>query len=200
MAIKAIIFDRHGVFDKVTGETIREKIASYTQFETAATVKEKIKDTRRQYDLWIIQPADARGIIQETFQFTEEQTQSCKDHLTIAQPIQEMRDIIPQLEKSYTLGILSDCPKDKKEYIEKHFDLSAFQFTFRSCDYAKSKSIGTDFFEMMYLYLEQNGIVEKYDEILFVDDRIENINRAKELEMHWCLFSSVHDLEKFIDL
>ncbi len=49
--IKAIIFDRHGVFDKVTGESLREKIASYKPYETANTIKEKLNEPRTQYDL-----------------------------------------------------------------------------------------------------------------------------------------------------
>jgi len=31
---------------------------------------------------------------------------------------------------------------------------------------------------MMYIYLEQNNIIKKYEEILFVDDKTENINKA----------------------
>ena len=49
--IKAIIFDRHGVFDKVTGESLREKIASHTEYETPETIKEKLQESRTQYDL-----------------------------------------------------------------------------------------------------------------------------------------------------
>lgn len=49
--IKAIVFDRHGVFDKITGESLRQKIASHTDYETSATIKEKLQEPRTQYDL-----------------------------------------------------------------------------------------------------------------------------------------------------
>jgi len=198
--IKAIIFDRHGVFDRVTGDTIREKIASYSEFETAETVREKLKDTRKQYDLWIIQPADARAIVQGTFHFTEEQTQECREHLNTVQPIQEVRDIIPSLEKLYTLGILSNCPKDKKEAIlKKYNNMKQFSYQFRSCDYMKSKAQWLEFFEIMYMYLKENNVIEKAEEILFVDDKLSNVQKAQSLEMMACHFHEVDDLKKFIN-
>jgi|GEM_PF-2231290 len=49
--IKAIIFDRHGVFDKVTAQSLIEKIASHKQYETPDTIKEKLQEPRIQYDL-----------------------------------------------------------------------------------------------------------------------------------------------------
>lgn len=197
--IKAIIFDRHGVFDKVTGESLREKIASYKPYETANTIKEKLNEPRAQYDLWILDPGDFRAIVHDTIHFTEEQTQDCRNHLLTIQPMQELRDIVPLLEKLYTLGILSDCPKDKKQVIfDQYHNIQKFAYQFRSCDYTKSKSQGLDFFEIMYMYLKENNIIEKPEEILFVDDKISNIQKAQSLEITACHFHSINDLKKFI--
>jgi len=139
--IKAVIFDRHGVLDKVTGELLRNKIASYTAYHTQQTVKEKIQEPWDQYDLGILSPADFRAIVQDSFELNEEQTHDCQAYLHTIQPIQELRDIISILEKSYTLGILSDCPKDKKDVILNQYNqLPQFTYQFRSCDYTKNKA------------------------------------------------------------
>jgi FMN phosphatase YigB (HAD superfamily) len=197
--IKAIIFDRHGVLDTVTGELLRKKISSHTDYETPDTVKEKLKEPRAQYDLGILSPTDFRSIVQDTFHFTEEQTQDCRNYLNTIQPIQELREIIPLLEKSYTLGILSDCPKDKKNTILKQYNnMSAFPYQFRSCDYTKSKSQWAEFFEMMYMYLHANNVIENPQQILFVDDTLTNIQQAQKLDMMGCHFHNINDLKKFI--
>ncbi len=197
--IKAIIFDRHGVFDKVTTESIVKTMLQYTTYETYDSIQKKLQDPRSQYDLGIIKPSDLRSIVQETFDFTEKQTQACRDHLLTVQPIQELRDIIPSLEKSYTLGILSDCSEDKKEAILKQYnDLKQFPYQFRSCDYAKTKAQWWEFFEMMYMYLHQNDIVEKHEQVLFVDDTLTNVQQAQHLWMMGCHFHNINDLKKFI--
>jgi FMN phosphatase YigB (HAD superfamily) len=196
--IKAIIFDRHGVFDRITGESLRQKIASHTDYDTPDTIKEKIQEPRTQYDMWIIQPTDFRSIVQDTFHFTEEQTQDCRNYLNTIQPIQELRDIIPSLQKHYTLGILSDCPKDKKEMILKQYNMQPFTYQFRSCDYTKTKAQWLDFFEIMYMYLKENNVIKKPEEILFVDDTLSNVQKAQSLDMMACHFHDVNDLKKFI--
>lgn len=197
--IKAIIFDRHGVFDKVTGESLREKIASHAAYETAETIEEKLHESRIQYDLWILDPGDFWAIVQNTIHCTEEQTQDCKNYLNTIQPIQELRDIIPSLQKSYTLGILSDCPKDKKQIIfDQYSNIQQFTYQFRSCDYTKIKAQWLDFFEIMYMYLKENNVIDKPEEILFVDDTLSNIQKAQSLEMTACHFHTIEDLKKFI--
>lgn len=198
--IKAIIFDRHGVFDKITGESLREKIASHTQYETQLTIKEKLQEPRTQYDIWILLPGDFRAIVQDTAHLTEEQTQDCRLYLNSIQPAQELRDIIPSLQRHYTLGILSDCPKDKKEIILNQYNnMQPFSYQFRSCDYTKSKAQWLDFFEIMYMYLKENNIIEKPEEILFVDDTLSNVQKAQSLEMMACHFHTIQDLKRFID-
>lgn len=197
--IKAIIFDRHGVFDRVTGTSLRKKIASHTQYETVETIKEKLNEPRTQYDLGILTPGDFRAIIQDTIHLTEEQTKDCRNHLLTIQPMEELRNVIPSLEKLYTLGILSDCPKDKKETILKqHNNMSQFAYQFRSCDYTKTKAQWLDFFEIMYMYLKENNVIDKPEEILFVDDTLSNIQKAQSLEMTACHFHTIEDLKKFI--
>lgn len=197
--IKAIIFDRHGVFDKVTGESLREKIASHTEYETPETIKEKLQESRTQYDLWILSPGDFRAIVQDTIHLIEEQTQECKNYLNTIQPREELRNIVPVLEKLYTLGILSDCPKDKKDTILRQYNnMKPFLYQFRSCDYTKSKAQWLDFFEIMYMYLKENNIIEKPGEILFVDDTLSNVQKAQSLEMMACHFHDIDDLKKFI--
>lgn len=197
--IKAIIFDRHGVFDKVTGASVRKKIASYTEYETSETIKEKLQESRTQYDLWILLPGDFRAIVQDTIHLTEEQTQECKNYLNTIQPREELRNIVPVLEKLYTLGILSDCPKDKKDTILRQYNnMKPFLYQFRSCDYTKIKAQWLDFFEIMYMYLKENNVIEKPEEILFVDDTLSNVQKAQSLEMMACHFHDINDLKKFI--
>jgi FMN phosphatase YigB (HAD superfamily) len=196
--IKTIIFDRHGVFDKVTGLWLRKKIASHTKYRTESDIKELLAEARLQYDLGIVSPSDFRGIVKDICQLNEEQVQDCRIYLNTIQPT-ELRDIIPILEKSYTLGILSDCPKDKKDTILKQYNnLPQFSYKFRSCDYTKSKSQWKDFFEMMYMYLHEDQKVENPTQILFVDDTLSNVQHAQHLEMASCHFRNIDDLKKFI--
>ncbi len=197
--IKAVIFDRHGVFDKVTRQSMREKIASYTEHKDADDVKDLLKKPRLQYDAGILKSSDFWGIVQEILKISPEQTKSCKDYLLTIQPIQELRDIIPILAKSYTLGILSDCPPDKKEIICKQYqDIKLFPYIFRSCDYSKTKSQWAEFFEIMYMYLHENDIIQKPEQILFVDDTLSNVKQAQELWIMACHFQNINDLKKFI--
>lgn len=182
--IKAVIFDRHGVLDKVTGETLIATMQQYVPHLTTETIKKKLKNPRSQYDLGILDPGDFRAIVQQKLQLTEQETQKCIDHLLTIQPIQELRNIIPDLQKSYTLGILSDCPKDKKNIINKQYNnLPEFTYKFWSCDYTKTKSQGKEFFEIMYMYLHQEQKIEKPEQILFVDDTLSNVQHAQHLEM-----------------
>lgn len=48
------------------------------------------------------------------------------------------------------------------------------------------------------MYLKEDSVVEKPEEILFVDDTLSNIQKAQSLEMMACHFHSVDDLKKFI--
>jgi len=197
--IKAIIFDRHGVFDRVTSQSLIKTIQQYTPYLSAEHIQEKLQEPRSQYDLGILEPSDFRSITQQLLNMTEEQIQICRDHLLTIQPIQEIRNIIPELQKSYTLGILSDCPKDKKNVILKQYNkLPQFPYQFRSCDYVKSKSQWSEFFEIMYIYLQQDKKVEKPEHILFVDDTLSNVQHAQHLEMMGCHFHTINDLRKFI--
>gem|GEM_PF-1778080 len=50
----------------------------------------------------------------------------------------------------------------------------------------------------MYMYLKENNVIEKPEEILFVDDSLSNVQKAQSLEMMACHFHEVSDLKKFI--
>jgi len=86
-----------------------------------------------------MEPFTFWSIFYEKYNFTDQEIDACRNYLNHPQIREALLDIIKSLSKYYSLNILSDCPKDKKQAVEQSFDLSIFDNIFRSCDYAKSK-------------------------------------------------------------
>ena len=93
-------------------------------------------------------------------------------------------------EDGYRTGILSNLPKELAEYTRSHFDrLDDFEVAFFSSEF---KMVKPD--REVYDYvIESLGVPA--GEILFVDDRKENVDAARQLGIQSVLYESFEDLQ-----
>lgn len=95
---------------------------------------------------------------------------------TTFKPIHETIQIIKNLKKKYTIGCLSDQPKDIVPYLKKIGVLALFDIQIISCQVKNSKE------ENNFKIYEKAFAKSKVDkkEILFIDNSEKNINKAKK--------------------
>lgn len=117
---------------------------------------------------------------------------SIADELKLSEPFETFKDNykkifdkvdyykdVSEYEKSLKdkckIGILSDLTIYDKERIDKQVDLSKYDYVFLSFELGLKKP-NKDIFEYV-----QEHVPFKPDEILFIDDREDNVNTAKEI-------------------
>jgi len=108
------------------------------------------------------------------------------------QLIPETIILILKLKKKYRIGCLSDQPLDLIPHLESFGIFELFDPRVVSCEIGHSKS------ELNYTIFEIAKEKAKldYNEILYIDDRQDHLDRAKELGYNVLLFTDAHKLEK----
>lgn len=106
-------------------------------------------------------------------------------------PVEGTMDIIKKLESNYNLILLSDYPKEWKEFLlENNKEIQIFKIKYFSCDYGRIKSDG-DFFEYVLKDLNINS-----KDSIFIDDLERNVETASKYGIEGIIFENSKQLEE----
>jgi HAD superfamily hydrolase (TIGR01549 family) len=189
-AVQAILFDWHGLCDKVRFESLVEHL--FTANNKRRLTKDEIKE-----NLIAIGSDDFTKGKVGTIKFWNTLSKTFKiDSIT------ETREVILQVNRNeylwnhmkslyeYRIGLLSDCPRDKKEIILANLKPDdPFEFKLFSCSTHTTKEQDEFFIEAC----NQFNLPPK--EILFVDDSLKNVTKANSLGFNTFLFNWVTEAE-----
>ena len=157
--IRAVLLDWHGVLD-------RRRLAGIFSFFPPGT-EERFRKEIEDYTIGKMEPEEFWAIIPNR--------EAARDHILSIEKNERVWRLIPEWKLQYRLGIISDCPKDKKAEILKWVDLSAFDPLIFSCDHGKLKK------DLLKLALEKLGC--QPGECIFLDDSRENVEEARKIGM-----------------
>jgi beta-phosphoglucomutase-like phosphatase (HAD superfamily) len=190
IGVQAILFDWHGVFDRVRLESLVEYLFLNTSKNRLA--KEEIKEILisiglNDFTKGKIGTIKFWNILSEEFHVDS---------------ISATRDVILQVNRNeylwnhvkslyeYRIGLLSDCPRDKKEIVLTSLKLDdPFEFKLFSCCTHTTKENDEFFMEAC----TQFNLLPK--DILFVDDSFKNVVKADSLGFNTFLFNWVTEAE-----
>ena len=196
--IKVIFFDYHGVLDKRNYQEMLEILAK-------GSFKQGDFQVYRQsfFEKYaVLCNAYAAGqILPEHFW-----SKLLKDGLEL-DLLSQARDFILTIEKNenlikqinifkkrFELGILSDCPLDKLEFLKQSWQLKRyFKHTLFSSEIGLDKQDPEYYLEMQYNTKHQRS------EIFYVDENPQNVSMAKKLGFEAVLYSDQIDLVKYFN-
>jgi FMN phosphatase YigB (HAD superfamily) len=182
--IKNIVLDWHGVLDAISPMTLRHKfIKLFLQLLLKGKFSQAFQIILFSFDSYspiVTDYAAGRMSPKEFWKYIHSHIDSQSANL-FQNALMEIRlntDLIKylgSLNKKYNFYILSDCPKDKKQLIEKNIP-STLNFTqkFYSCDFNTTKREKTLFTE----FLKSTGLNPA--ETLFIDDSCANTKIASK--------------------
>lgn len=194
---KAILFDWHGVLDKITFAGMLETLARVWYLEADGIAFEKYhrmvannfhKDGL-EYAAGRVSPEEFwAGLGAEG----EDGAIKAREYILNVERNELLWSQLPALKRKYELVIISDCPKDKRDVIKKTIDLTMFDATYFSCDYGLLKS-NPEFFQ---LALKELGLDAW--QCLFIDDSISNIMHASRLGFQTFQYAAGRSLKSLL--
>jgi len=104
---------------------------------------------------------------------------------TIFWPNKEVISLVKKLKKNYKVGLISNIGKLHENYLSQKYELKNL-FPIRVFSYkVKSRKPSSKIFKVILKKLKA-----KPEEVIFVDDRIENVRRAKKLGIRGLYFKN----------
>lgn len=196
--IKAILLDWHGILDKRTFAGMLETLARawhpYTREmpfeEYHQMVVDNFHNDGFEYAAGRLSPSGFWSLLESEGE--ESAVWRAQYYLLQVERNEAVWSQLPTLKEKYKLVILSDCPQDKKEIIQKTTDLSLFDHIYFSCDHGLLKS-DPEFFQ---LALRDLDLPAPY--CLFVDDSMKNVEYARRLEFRTLHYDGSSDLGKLL--
>ncbi len=185
-----IIFDWHGVLDETTYRGFSNFMGLITgrppdEIRAVVSPQERLYVAGR-----LLSPEAFWAFLQRTLQLNNEQLARARDHLLTVRLHQPLWEKIPSLARRFRLGILSDCPADKRAMIRAMMDLSAFAAVAFSCDYGYGKDTDAFFMDLCTRLGCQPAAC------LYVDDTGGHIATATRLGFRTHLFRSAADFAR----
>jgi len=105
-----------------------------------------------------------------------------------------MEQVLEELKKKYQLAILSNMPQEWAERLEEKFQLKKhFEETIYSADYGTKKPD-----KELYEILLKKYSNLKSEQMAFVDDKLENLETAKQLGIQTILLKIEEDNSSYI--
>lgn len=191
--LQAIIFDWHGVLDKVTFGGLIEILSRFTH-KSKEKILSEIRDIDLSYRLGKITPEDFWNALDRKLQLNQNELIIARTYMLKIDKNVELWKKIPKLKKHFKLAILSDCPLDKARKIRRNVNLNAFNEVFFSAETKISKTDLGSF----------NKIIRKLrikpGNCLFVDDKKKHLLNAQKLGFKTCLFKTINDFEQSLNL
>ena len=190
--IKAIIFDWHGVLDKVKFENMVKLLSEKSTISLEDT-KRILKDecNERGYVTGVIETSTFWRLVGERFH--EENAQIAKEMILSFSSNYGLWSVLPFLSSKYFLTILSDCPQDKVDTIKNIVNLSQYFKMYHFSSFIGKSKDDDAFFKM-------KDIGYKQEEMIYVDDNPKHIETARRLGFKTFLFreQTVEEAENFI--
>ncbi|MGY4884250.1 MAG: HAD family hydrolase [Nanobdellota archaeon] len=193
--LKAIIFDLGGVIFSSDGGSYegREKIAKKIDL-----------DRGKFHELWFKNKEYLVSGKMSEEEFLEEIIKLSQNKISITylkklfregnKINQDMLNLIQKLNKKYILGILNNEVKEWNEYRIKKFKLKDyFKIIISSCDVGAAKP-DSKIYEILLKKLDMHP-----DEVIFIDNRIENLSPAEKMGIKTHLFEGKEDLVKWFN-
>src|SRR3989344_5942697 len=189
--IKAILFDWHGVLDKVLLEGLFRILSRYTKV-TIKELKNELGDAARQFALGNFTDGEFWVYIRDKTSSTPEQITELKEYINSVIPNKELWEFLKVLKKTYKLAIFSDCPLSKAKKIRENFDLGVFDEVFFSAEVHLDKKMA-EFYQLVIKTLKI-----KNEEALLIDDSPKNIAFASALGLSVHHFTDTNRFKKEI--
>jgi len=187
--IKAVIFDWHGVIDRITLKSFTDVIVNDSNIpekellDFIAPIEDKVVVGKMNHDEYVKSLQDKFGldlnIINEAF-----------DKVDGLDVNEEVWHYILEIKDKYKIAIISDCHAEKATMIRKFIKLDHFDTVLLSSEIKLSKRSNEIFLHC------SNKLNLNPSECLFVDDMKELVNRASKLGFKTCLFSTLDDLKR----
>ncbi len=189
--IKAIIFDWHGVLDRVTSAGFVEILKGKTRV-SESKILEVYKDLDKKR---VIGKINQKEFIDElTRKLNTEQTiiQKAVDYVDTADLDNAVWDILKKLKTKFKIALLTDSSTAKADYIKKLDKLDLFDVKIFSSDEEMSKE-NPDFF-----LLASQALGENPQNILHIEDNPKSIETAKKLGFQTHLFKNAEELNNYL--
>lgn len=194
--IKAVVFDFGCVLAHEHLESDLQEMADCLGLDLHV-LRDAYWHHRHDYDagislspLYFKQVAEKCGI-----HITQEQIQQCVDidNKSWSRPIQEIVDWAIRLkEQGIKIAILSNMPQDFRDFLPNIEWLPEFHHATYSCELKTVKPYHDIYHHCL------NGLGVQPENVLFIDDRIPNIEAAKELGWQGFVFTNANELHMFL--
>lgn len=194
--IKVIFFDYHGVLDKHNFQEMLEMLAkeSFKQGDFGVyrqSFLEKYAVLCNSYAAGQILPEHFWGKLLKDGIDLDILTKA-RDFILTIEKNKELIKQINILKNRFELGILSDCPLDKLEFLKASWQLKRyFKYTLFSSEIGLDKQDPEYFLEMQYQTKYQRS------EIFYIDENPENVSVAKKLGFEAVIYNDGIDLVKY---
>ena len=196
--IKVIFFDYHGVLDKRNYQEMLEILAkgSFKQGDFQVyrqSFFEKYAVLCNAYAAGQILPEHFWSkLLKDGLEL--DLLSQARDFILTIEKNENLIKQINILKKRFELGILSDCPLDKLEFLKQSWQLKRyFKYTLFSSEIGLDKQDPEYFLEMQYNTKHQRS------EIFYVDENPQNVSMAKKLGFEAVLYSDQIDLVKYFN-
>lgn len=188
--IKAVIFDLGGVLFTNGTKKFSEHLANKykVDLEKAKVILDK-SNIGNAYRTGKITREEFWGAVKKELQLTEHIDVLEQGWIDVYVLIEETRDIILDLAKKYKVYFLSDNVKERVEAIDKKYNFTKWFHGGVSSHEAGIRKPHPDIYKIA---LDKTGLLA--NEVLYIDDKENNLTPAKDLGMVTLLFESPEKL------
>lgn len=185
MTIKALIWDLEGVLMLTDDDNLPLTVAKKLNAPYEKVREIFFSDTNDKVDLGEITQDHFNEYVLDTLQISRDKKYLLEEVINEEFYIdEELLKKIAGMRREYKTGLLSNFSNDLRPKIENEWAIaSAFDEIIISCEVGMIKPDPAIF----NLMLDRLGV--KVDESVFIDDRIKNIDGAKELGLHTIFFT-----------
>lgn len=189
--LKIVYFDYHGVLDRRTFAGLLRTIAQTAGSAATPAVMDQLTLDGDAYATGTLTPRSFWHRVEKTAGL--EAASAGKKYILHVDPVREMWELLNVLHRRFSLGLLSDCPADKKDIIIRAYNLPEFfDYLVFSCEAGLSKQ-DASFFRLM----DQDGLFQP-SQILFIDDNEHNVALAQSLGYAAYHFVSPRDAMSYL--
>jgi len=195
---KVIFFDYHGVLDRHNFQEMLEMLAkeSFKQGDFGVyrqSFYEKYAVLCNAYAAGQILPEHFWSkLLKDGLDI--DLLSKARDYILTIEKNQDLIKQINAIKKRFELGILSDCPLDKLEFLKNSWQLKRyFKHTLFSSEIGLDKQDPEYFLEMQYQTKYQRS------EIFYIDENPENVSVAKKLGFEAVVYNDKIDLVKYFN-